>query len=136
MSTYNLIETAKDETPIIDTKGQISGYMSYRVSIDVVDIDRETVLNALDFETLNECVGKYLKLTIELRRAQGIQEKYSYKTKAQYTFLEEEDSVTKIVENKKDPEFNSKFVHLVEITDDLNKDLMYNALTIGVYGMI
>ena len=72
MSTYNLIETLKDDTPIIekiDTKGQISGYMSYRVNIDILDEDMETVMNALDFETLAECVGKYLRVTVELKRA-------------------------------------------------------------------
>lgn len=72
MSTYNLIETLKDDTPIIDTKGQISGYMSYRINIDILDEDMETVMNALDFETLAECVGKYLRVTVELKRAQGI----------------------------------------------------------------
>jgi Arc/MetJ family transcription regulator len=136
MSTYNLIETLKDDTPIIDTKGQISGYMSYRVNIDILDEDMETVMNALDFETLAECVGKYLRVTVELKRAQGIQEKYSYKTKAQYNFLDEDLSITKIVEKKKDPEFAYKASHIVLVTDELNSKLKYNALTIGVYGMI
>jgi len=45
-------------------------------------------------------------------------------------------SITKIVEKKKDPEFAYKSQHVVRITDELNSKLKYNALTIGVYGMI
>lgn len=82
MSTYQMIDTHKDETPIIDTSGQISGYMNYKIGIEILDEDEETVLNPLDYEHLGECVDKYLRLTVELKRAQGIQEKYSYKTKA------------------------------------------------------
>lgn len=66
LSVYNLIETQKDETPIIDTKGIIQGHMTYSVGIDILDTDRHTVLDMLDYENLQEAVGKYLRMTMSI----------------------------------------------------------------------
>ena len=88
LSVYNLIETSKDETPIIDSKGLIQGKMNYGVKVEVLDSDQKTVLNPLDYENLNECIGKYLRLTVDLRRVMDIPIKYTFKTKAKYQFLD------------------------------------------------
>ena len=120
LSVYNLIETSKDETPIIDTKGIIQGYMTYSVGIEILEADRHTVLPALDYETLQEAVGKYLRLTMSIQRAKGIPEKYSFQSKCSYKFLNEEVPFeTKIVEKKKDPMFDYKGIHEVLISEDL-----------------
>jgi hypothetical protein len=43
--------------------------MSYKIGIEILDEDEETVLNPLDYEDLGECVDKYLRLTVSLKRA-------------------------------------------------------------------
>lgn len=64
-------------------------------------------------------------------------EKMCYKTKCKYQFLGEETPFeTKIVEKNKNPVFDYKGVHDVKIDDDLIQQLMYNSLTISVWGMI
>jgi hypothetical protein len=78
LACFNLIETSKDDSPIIDTKGTIQGKMNYSVSLQVLDVDKTTKLDMLDYETLNELIGKNLQITVELNRANEIPEKYSY----------------------------------------------------------
>ena len=92
LSVYNLIDIQKDETPIIDSKGGIQGKINYGVSVEVLDTDRTTKLNVLDYESLQECVGKYLRLTVDLRRVVDIPEKYTFKTKCKYNFLDQEEA--------------------------------------------
>ena len=107
-----MIETSKDETPIIDSKGLIQGKMNYGVKVEVLDSDQKTLLNPLDYENLNECIGKYLRLTVDLRRVMDIPIKYTFKTKAKYQFLDiEQPFETRIIEKKANPEFNYKGIH-------------------------
>lgn len=137
LSVYNLIETTKDETPIIDTKGIIQGYMTYSVAIDILETDRHTVLPSLDYENLQEAVGKVLRLTMSITKAKGIPDKYSFQCKSTYKFLNEEVPFeTKIIERKKDPVFDYKGVHEVPITEELIHQLQFFALNIEVFGMI
>ena len=58
--------------------------MNYGVSVEVLDTDKVTKLNVLDYESLQECLGKYLRLTVDLRRVVDIPEKYTFKTKCKY----------------------------------------------------
>lgn len=137
LAVFNLIETQKDETPIIDTKGMSEGKMNYGVTMDVLDNDRQTKLNMLEFENLNDCIGKYLRVYVELKRVMDIPEKYTFKNKCTYKFLDSEELFeTKIVEKSKNPDFSYKATHEILITEDIIQMMMYNALTIGVYGMI
>jgi hypothetical protein len=69
-------------------------------------------LDLLEYENLNDCIGKYLRVTVDLRRVMDIPQKYTFKTKAKYQFLDIETPFeTKVVENKLNPEFNFKAVH-------------------------
>ncbi len=43
-------------------------------------MDRQTKLNPLEYETLNELIGKNIKVILDLKKATDINEKYSYKT--------------------------------------------------------
>lgn len=135
LSVFNLIDTSKDSSPIIDTKGSIQGKLNYTVSFELYDVDRTTKLNPLEYETLNELIGKHLKLVIELKKCSEIPEKYTYKTMCKYIY-NEGGFDTKVIENKKEPNFEYYGEHLQAITDDMVQHLMYNTLTIGVYGMI
>jgi len=41
-----------------------------------------------------------------------------------------------VVTKRREPDFEYKQNHMIMITDDFISSLMYNTLTIGVYGMI
>ncbi len=107
LSVYNLIETSKDESPIIDTKGAIQGRLSYSVSFEAFDVDRTTKLNLLEYETLNELLGKNLKIIIELKKAGDLPEKYSFKTMCRYLWNDEQFETTPVLK-KREPDFNYK----------------------------
>lgn len=138
LSLFNLIDTPKDESPIIDTKGIKQGVQSYSVHLDVLDHDKTTPLNILEYETLRELIGKYLKVKLTLRRASDIPEKYSYKTMAKYEWIDSERTTfeTQVREKQKDPDFNYVCEHVELLTEDFVSHLMYNTLTIKIMGMI
>ena len=48
--------------------------------LEILDHDRSTPLNILEYETLRELIGKHLKVKMQLKRATDIPEKYTYKT--------------------------------------------------------
>lgn len=79
LSSFNLIETHKDESPIIDTRGNIQGKVGYSVFLQLLDSDGTSKLNILDYETLNELIGKTLKITFELRKASSFPEKFTFR---------------------------------------------------------
>jgi hypothetical protein len=42
--------------------------MNYTINFEIYDVDKTTKLNPLEYETLNELIGKNLKLVVELRK--------------------------------------------------------------------
>jgi ferritin-like protein len=76
-------------------------------------------------------------LHLDLRKVIDLPEKLSFKTKCKYSFLREETPYeTKVCEKTKNPGFDYKGTHDVKIDDELIQQLMYNSLTISVWGMI
>jgi hypothetical protein len=101
VSVVNLVETKNDESPIIDEKGSIQGKMHYSVGIDLLDYDGEKQLNILKYNSLNDLLGKKLKLSIELKKATEIPEKLAYEVQSKYQWLDEESTEfqTKVIES-------------------------------------
>jgi hypothetical protein len=75
--------------------------MNYSIGIELYDYEGGKPLNILKYGTLNDLIGKYLKLVIELRQAKDIPEKLSYETQCRYQWLDSENTEyqTKIVES-------------------------------------
>lgn len=70
VSVVNLVETKNDDSPIIDEKGMIQGRVHYSVGIELYDSQTsQKPLNILKFNSLNDLLGKYLKLILEIRKA-------------------------------------------------------------------
>jgi hypothetical protein len=84
---------------------------------------------------LNDLIGKNLKLNVELKKASELPDKYIFKTMCKYTW-NDNSFETKEVERKKDPVFDYFSEHITSITEDMVNYLMYNTLTVGVFGMI
>lgn len=90
-SVFNLCDTVKDESPIIDSKGMKQGMQIYSLTLELLDTDEATKLNILEYETLqqSELTGKFLRCNIEIKRATIFSEKYSFQTYAKYQWLDE-----------------------------------------------
>ena len=138
ISWYNLIDTAKDESPIFDTKGIKNGTQEYSVHLSVLDYDRSTPLNIYEYETVRDLLGKHLKIKIGLKRAKDIPERYSYKTMAKYDWIDNDRTTfeTQVQERRRDPDFAYVHEHVELITEDFVETLMYHTLTFKVMGMI
>ena len=93
LSLFNLIDTPKDESPIIDSKGIKNGMQNYSVQLEILDYDRTTQLNILEYETLRELIGKHLKVKLSLKRATDIPDKYTFKTMAKYEWIDADKTV-------------------------------------------
>jgi len=88
LSLYNLIDTPKDDSPIIDSKGIKNGHLAYSINLEVLDYDKTTKLNILEYETLRELIGKHLKIKLSLKRANLDSDKYTFKTMAKYEWID------------------------------------------------
>ena len=138
ISLYNLIDTPKDDSPIIDTKGLTNGKQNYSIHLEVLDLDQVTPLNILEYETLSELIGKYLKIKLCLKRAVDIPEKYTFKTMAKYEWIDSNATLfeTQVREKQANPDFMYVMEHVEAINDDFISLLMSNTLTIKIMGMI
>ena len=104
---YNLIDIKMDKTPIMDTKGQITGYVHYGVNFKVLEAYADSeVRDLIEYETLNELSGKRLRLFVEIKRAEALPKKLCTSTYCQYDFyhtkgekhLDEEQETLKLCE--------------------------------------
>lgn len=59
----------------------------------------------LEYETLNELIGKNLQITIKLKKANEIPEKYSYQVMAKYVW-NDENFETEIITKQSNPKFD------------------------------
>ena len=137
ISWFNLIDV-RDESPIFDTKGIMNGKQEYSVQLSVLDYDRSTPLNIYEYETVRDLLGKHLKVTLGLKRAKDIPERYTYRTKASYDWINSDRTYceTQVMERKREPNFAYEFEHIELITEDFVETLMYHTLTIKVWGMM
>ena len=74
--------------------------MHYSIGIELFDYDGAKPLNILKYNSLNDVVGKILKLSIDLKKASAIPEKLAHEVQCRYNWLDEEKTQfeTKIVE--------------------------------------
>ena len=89
LSTVNLVETKNDDSPIIDNKGNIRGYVTYSVTMQVLD-NSDKPLNILLYDSLNELVGKRLVLTVEIKKAKDIPERQSSAVHCRYSMINDD----------------------------------------------
>lgn len=133
LSAYNIIETKQDDSPIIDSKGYIQGHIDYSIFLSVVDNDLKGI-DLTDYESLSDLIGKKLQMTVCLHRARKIPDKMSFSTMLKYSWVDDSLFYSKEISETSNPEYNYSTVHTVPITDELISYLMYNTLTIGVFG--
>lgn len=138
VSMLNLCETPKDESPIIDSKGIKQGAQNYAVFLELFEKDKKTKIDLIEYDTLSQLEGRWLKMTIEIKRASDIPDKYAFKTKACYNWLDQAETLfeTKEVNNTKNPDFQYRQEHMIEITKSLCDTMHNNTLKIQVFGMI
>lgn len=130
---YNLIETVKDESPIIDTKGKIQGKIDYAISFELFDPEGNQI-NVLDYDTLADLIGNIIKLKVKLKRAIDIPHKWSHVSKCKYEWLDDVIHESEHIKKTQDPEFNYECVHTIPISEEFLSYSMYNTLTIGIWG--
>jgi len=90
-TVYNLIDVKLDKTPIIDSKGQIQGYVRYSISFDVLEQYGEVISDLLDYENMADLLGKKLRLNFEIKDGEGLPNKLCTKTFCQYEFYQTKD---------------------------------------------
>lgn len=86
-TVYNMIDVKIDKTPIMDTKGQITGFAHYGLSFKVLEPYGESEIRELiEYETLNDLSGKRLRLYVEIKRAEALPKKLCHDTYCEYEF--------------------------------------------------
>lgn len=103
-------------------------------------------MNILKYNSLQDLIGKYLKLIIELKGAKEIPEKLAFEVQSRYQWLDLDNTEfsTKVVTSGADsgvplsraPQFGYKSEHIIEIDDELISKMSENTLRFGVYGKV
>jgi len=121
--------------------------MHYSIGIELYDYDGSTKpLNILKYTTLNDLIGKHLKLIIDLRKAQDIPEKLASEVEVKYHWLDQDKTEypTQVVKSggqsgvplSRAPQFNYHKEHMIEIDEELISNMIESTLKFGVYGKI
>jgi hypothetical protein len=120
--------------------------MHYSMGIELLEYEGGKPLNILKYNSLNDVVGKILKLAIELKKATGIPEKLAYEVQCRYNWIDEDKSQfeTKVVASggttgtafSNNPVFGYRAEHQIEIDDDLIGKMIENTLRVGIYGKV
>ena len=85
---FNLIDVKMDRTPIIDTKGDIQGYVRYQLGFQIFEqFGNIEVTDLIEYETLSELVGKRIKLKFYIKNGENLPKKLCSKTFCQYEFF-------------------------------------------------
>lgn len=94
----DLLDTSNDRTPIVDFKGQIQGYARYSLNLQVFEPDDtklEHELDLIEYESLEELIGKKIRIEFGIIRAENIPRHTSSRTFCQYEFLHEKNNSDK-----------------------------------------
>lgn len=75
-------------------------------------------------------------MTVQIKKATINNEKFTYKTKCTYIWLDKKNEETEVVENQKQPQFNYTKEHWFQIDSHIIHRLMSNQLIVQVFGMI
>lgn len=113
-SIYYLIDV-NDEQNIYDSKGIQVGKLQLSMSIKLFDTDKKTPLNLIDYEDMEEILSKWIQINVQIKKAHINNEKFTYKTKCNYIWIDKRPEETEIVENQKQPQFNFTKDHMVQI---------------------
>ena len=138
ITMFNLCENINEETIIIDPKGEKAGDLDYCLSLELIDEDKTTPLKMQLYESVDQIIGKYLKFTVKIKKAMKIPEKFQFKSKCSYEWIEYPNDTfeTTIIYDSCDPQFNFEEEHLVEVTEELSQYMRFNTLQLDVWGMI
>lgn len=85
---------------------------------------------------MEELLSKWLQVSVTIKKASLNNEKYTYKTKCSYVWLDKQTEETEIVENQKAPLFNYSKEHWVQVDAHIISRFLSHQLIVQVYGMI
>lgn len=128
-----LLDTVKDQSPIIDSNGEIKGKLVYSFEPKVFD-DNGEPMNLMLLDNINNLIGRNMSIQFNIHSCKEIPEKLSSQVFAQYQWIDEDgrffQTVKSGVEKNKNPVWDYKLTHDLYIVEDLMK----KTLAISVYG--
>jgi hypothetical protein len=93
-----------DEQNIYDSRGVQVGKLQLSMNIKLFDTDKKTPLNLIDYEDMEEILSKWIQINVQIKKATLNNEKFTYKTKCTYVWLDKQKpEETEVIENQKQP---------------------------------
>lgn len=92
-----------DEQNIYDSRGVQVGKLQLSMNIKLFDTDKKTPLNLIDYEDMEEILSKWIQINVQIKKATLNNEKFTYKTKCTYVWLDKQPEETEVIENQKQP---------------------------------
>lgn len=137
-SLANLLDTVKDESPIIDTKGDTKGSLTYSLQPKVYDEDGQ-LMNLMLVDSVNELLGRNLTVELGIHEAKEIPEKWTTLNYASYQWVDEQARMFETDKHKvptKNPKFNYKASHDMYVSNYIVDNLADSTLIVSVWGKL
>ncbi len=127
-----LLDTVKDQAPIINEKGEVKGKLVYSFEPKIYDDEGEPQ-NLILFDNINNLTGRNMDIQFNIHSCKEIPEKLSTQVFAQYQWIDEDArffATPKSTTIEKNPVWEYKYTHPIYIVQDICKKV----LTVSVYG--
>lgn len=137
-SLASLLITNDDTAPILNSKGDTKGYMTYSLVPHAFD-ETNQKLNLNHYENVRSLLNQTLRVDFKIDGVKGLPEKYSKETYCSYQWVDETSNnefMTEKIFNNKDPQFNYKERHDLFVSGHIADNLQYSILMVNVYGKI
>lgn len=136
-SLAQMLEMRKDNTPIIDTKGEQKGNLCYSIEPVVYDENGEPMDMV---NNIQEMLGRDINVELCIHYAQGIPEKYSTNVFTEYKWIDVDGRTFKTEysedQKNKNPVWEYRKVHRVYVSNGLINEIKDSALVMSVYGKL
>jgi len=138
-SLYSLLETINDEAPIITTTGENKGTLRYSI-VPKIHEDGEEV-SLLDFDDVNQLVGRTLDVKLELHGAKGLPDQLCTEVYGQYNWIDESaklftTAISPPGKKSKNVDWNYKHQHELHLNNYIVKNLSESVIIVSVFGKI
>lgn len=136
----SMLETVNDEAPILDTKGEQKGTLTYSLIPSMYDDDGQEV-GLLEFEEVSQLIGRTLYCKFQLHEARGLPENLCSEVYCEYKWIDEraqkfETERTQPFQKHKNPKWQYKATHDLYLSNYIVNNLAESTIVINIFGRL
>lgn len=136
-SLSSLLETHQDSAPILNSKGETKGYLTYTLVPSAYD-EKGDSINLNHYESVSGLINQTILVDFEIAAAKSLPDKYTNEVYCTYQWVDEaaDNFSTEKCYNTTNPKFKYHAKHDLFISNYISENLQYSILMVAVYGKL